>query len=166
VPVLHPRVLKRPKVATNPEVQQSVDRLVGMGIVLISDVIYTIDSDGVSFQARYQLNRDLAVPIIDAVQRREQGRRETSFIRELSLALLGLGTEMLWRATEVDAAYGDPNADVGSVIDLAPLTHERSRAVSSADVLRELAEGATLSPSEVVNLYVRHLYALLSDTIS
>jgi hypothetical protein len=163
VPVLHPRILKRSRVMANPEMQFYLDRLVGMGVVRIHDPTYSIDSDSLVFSARYDLNSELAEPILGVIRSREAGFREMVYLQELTRALLGLGTEMLWEATQVDAAFADPNADVGSIIDLLPLTAEKSRAVLSADSLRELAEGASITPAEVINLYVRHVYMILAE---
>lgn len=164
VEVLYPQILKRARVAAVPEMQHHLDRLVGVGILAISEVQYSLQASAVRLRANYTLNESLAEPVLDAMQRRAHTRVEMQYVRELTLALLGLGTDALWRAAEADATYGDPNVDQGTIVDVLPSgPGQSSRAVQFARAFGTLASGASLAPSELINLYVRHLYAILTE---
>jgi len=160
--VLYPQVLKRSRVAAVPEMQHHIDRLVGLGLLAISDVEYSLDGGAVRLHANYSLNLPLAEPVLHVMNRRARSRAEVEYVRELTLALLGLGTEALWTAAEADATYGDPNVDTGTIVEVRPSRpNQISRAVQAARAFGTLASGTTLAPSEMINLYVRHLYNIL-----
>lgn len=166
LPVLYPHLLKRRRPVHVPDLQYHLDRLVGYGIMTITDVRYELSASSVNFGALYELNRPLANPVLEAMQRRERTRYEVGYVRELTLALMGLGPDLLWRAAEADATYGDPNVDQGTIVELQPFGKKGSRAVRFANAFRSLSGDSPLAPSELVNLYVRHLYGILAESPS
>ena len=164
IDVLYPQILKRSRVTAVPDMQHHLDRLVGLGLLTISDVEYSLDGNAVRLRADYSLNRRLAEPALEAMTRRGRTRSEVAYVKELTLALLGLGTDALWTAAEADATYGDPNVDQGTIVDLLPSgANQSSRAVQAARTFGTFTSGASLAPSELINLYVRHLYEILIE---
>jgi hypothetical protein len=87
--------------------------------------------------------------------------RELAFVKEVVLALAGLGVEGISVAAPADATYGDPNVGIGGLINLDN-AEEMTRTTEVAQRFAKLlSEDHDLGEAEVTHLYVRHLYSRL-----
>ena len=154
LPVIDGQILKR-VLPYYPTLQKDLDRLVGIGLVQVRSA----DTAAATwpFVASYALNRSLAQRVLDTASGLSTTRREVEFVEEVVFAASGLGLEDLPRVPPVDATYGDPIADVGSVLDVDPdrgLNPTSSAALRFRDIT---PGGHEMSAAELINLYVRHL---------
>ncbi|MFI6788875.1 hypothetical protein ACIBG4_16260 [Nonomuraea sp. NPDC050383] len=160
--MLEAELLKKAELPINPELQHDLDRLVGMGVLIPASVKHLRSGDAWRLDATYILNRDFGRRILLALERDDQYARELHFVREVALALAGIGNYGLGGAVLADATYSDPLLGVGSVIDLAPENSRMTRTTEVSERFRSLmASQRKLTDAEVVHLYVRHLYSAL-----
>lgn len=157
MPVLNGRVLKRRGGPFYPDLQHDLDRLVGKGVVTISDVSHVQDeSKRWRLEGAYRLNRKFADPILEALDNFPEERRLGSFIVELGYALSALSDEELDRAVSEDATYSDPMVSVDNVIDFADW-RGRNYSANAAEKFDLVIPGGNATPGEKLHLYVRHL---------
>lgn len=161
--ILDARVLKLRAGPTSPLLQADLDRLVGIGVVIVSAVRHIEDADGLwRLDADYCLNRTLAQPILDKARTFERFATELDFLREVIFALSGLGAMGILSAGTSDASYGDEMIDLGGMVDIAGDESEPNATARVAIRFRELLQPEiALSDSEMVHLYVRELYRRL-----
>lgn len=158
MPPLDGKLLKRRGGPFYPAMQRDLDRLVGMGVAIISRLGYLPDEDGRwRLEGEYSLNRVLAEPILEAVSQFELERRLVSFLQELAYAFSAMGQEDLNKAITEDATYSDPIIDIGNVVDFAEW-RKLNYSANAARTFEELLPGGThASPGEMLHFYVRHL---------
>lgn len=162
LPIIDGQILKR-IVPYYPALQADLDRLVGLGLVAVSDVAYESNGSRLGFDAKYEVNRELADPVLSLAGAFPRFSEEISYVHEVVFATSGLALEGLERLPQVDAAYSNPFVDVGGLIDLERDPGEGDNL--SAAVARRFGDilegegGATTA--EMLNLYVRQLYARL-----
>lgn len=157
MPVLNGRVLKRRGGPFYPDLQQDLDRLVGKGVVTISNVSHVQDeSKRWRLEGAYRLNREFADPILDALGSFPEERKLGTFIVELGYALSALSDEELDRAVSEDATYSDPMVSIDNVIDFADW-RERNYSANAAEKFDRVIPGGNATPGEKLHLYVRHL---------
>ncbi|MFI6628454.1 hypothetical protein ACI2LC_46465 [Nonomuraea wenchangensis] len=162
IPVLESQILKKAELPTNPELQRDIDRLVGIGVLVPSNIRHIQSGALWRLDANYALHSLFGPRILDALERDNQYSRELHFVREVTLALAGIGTYGLGGAVLADATYSDPLLGIGSVVDLAPENSRITRTVEVSERFRTLmASQRKLSDAEVIHLYVRHLYSAL-----
>lgn len=158
MPVLNGRVLKRRGGPFYPDLQQDLDRLVGQGVVTISDVGHVQDeSRRWRLEGAYRLYRPFADPILAALEHYPDERRLGAFIAELGYALSALSDEELDRAVSEDATYSDPMVMIDNVIDFADW-RERNYSANAAEKFDRVIPGGYATPGEKLHLYVRHLH--------
>jgi len=162
LPIIDGQILKR-AVPYYPALQADLDRLVGQGLVAVSDVRYASSGSHWSFDAKYELNRALADRVLSSAETFPRFSSESCYVHEVVFATSGLALEGLERVPQVDAAYSDPFVDLGGLIDVERDPGEGDNA--SAEVAFRFGHlltgdgGATTA--EMLNLYVRQLYARL-----
>jgi len=162
MPVLEGKVLKRRGNPFYPLLQYDLDRLVGMGVVLISNISHVLDQDQRwRLEGSYCLHRPLADRILQRIEAFEDERKLISYIRELSYALSALSANDLERATTEDATYADPIIDVGNVVDFAEWDEMNYSANAARHFEQLLPSGARATRGEMLHLYVHHLYGRL-----
>lgn len=162
VPVFEGKVLKRRGSPFYISLQRDLDRLVGMGVVLVSSISHVLDEDGRwRLEGSYRLHRPFADPILKEVAAYEDEWALASFIQELAYALSALGRDDLTRATSEDATYADPVVDVGNVVDFAEWDQVNCAANAARRFEQILPGGARATRAEMLHLYVRHLYGRL-----
>ncbi|MBO2449038.1 hypothetical protein J4573_18185 [Actinomadura barringtoniae] len=162
IPVVEAQVLKRAILPLNPELQRDIDELVGMAVLIPTQIQHIQTGDGWRLDAEYSLNSIFSSRIIDAMSVDEGWSRELLLAREVTLALAGLGTYGIAGAVLVDATYSDPLLDTGNVVDLAPESAIPTRTAQVTERFATLMAGTRdLTDSELTHLYVRHLYAQL-----
>ncbi len=162
VQILDAQLLKRRDSPNSSVIQADIDRLVGLGVLIATDIRHSEDADGLwRLEANYALNAEFAEPILAAARQFDTYARELAFLAEVVLALAGFGALEINRASNLDASYGDAIVDPGSMVDLA--NAEGNRTARVAVRFGELVSpDISLSDSEMIHLYLRELYKRLS----
>lgn len=164
VSILDAGVLKRRDGPNSPLIQSDVDRLVGLGILIPSDVRHAEDEDGLwRLDAKYAIDLSRAQPIVDAAKPFARFAREIDYLREIVIAASSLGGHGIANASVGDATYSDKMVDVGSLINVARPGTTINLSAQVALRIGELAPvDVALSDSEMVHLYVRALHDRLA----
>lgn len=159
VRILDARLLKRRDSPNSPVIQADVDRLVGVGVLVATNVRHREDADGLwRLDSDYTLNPGFAEPILEAARGLEKYEHEINFLGEVVLALSGFGALNIDRASASDASYGNEMIDPGGMVDLDAVDGNQTARVAMR--FGELAPpDFSLSDSEKVHLYLRELYA-------
>jgi hypothetical protein len=162
LPPLDGKVLKLNGGPFYPALQHDLDRLVGLGIVTISELGHERDEDGHwRLRGCFGLNRSLAAMPLEVIFTFDDERKIGVFLRELALAASTLTDEWLATASRADATFADPLTQPGNVIDFAEWQH-RNYSANAANVFRGLMpEGITATNAELLHLYIRHLRSRL-----
>ncbi|CAB1058850.1 hypothetical protein D1BOALGB6SA_3608 [Olavius sp. associated proteobacterium Delta 1] len=158
MPALNGKILKRKGGPFYPTLQRDLDRLVGLGMVQISNVTHVQDSPKKwRLEGKYRLNRSMAQPAIDYLHKLPDEERFSSFVSELAYAISALGEDELERAFVEDATYSDPETSDNNVVDFDEW-RRRNPSVNAANYFDELMPGGTKATvGEKLHLYVRHL---------
>lgn len=158
---MHPldgKILKRKGGPFYPALQRDLDRMVGRGMVRISDVAHVRSSDGKwRLEGKYSLSRSMSAAALACLQELPGEGRFASFATELAYALSALGEEELQTALVEDATYSDPTVSDNNVLDFEEWVH-RNPSTNAANYFSRLMPGGTrATPGEKLHLYVRHL---------
>lgn len=163
MPVLEGKVLKRRGGPFYPVLQHDLDRLVGMGIVMISGLGHDLDEmRHWRLEGSYTLNSDIADRLQPYILKYESEQQLAGFFQELAFALSYLGDEELDLAMMEDATYMDPMTDVGNVVDFAEW-QDKNYSANAANYFENLLPyGTRATPGEKLHLYIRHIHARIS----
>lgn len=164
-PLVEAQLLKRETAPTNPELQEQVDELVGEAVLFASNLRHYEYHGRWRLDATYRLNTEFSARIIAAVEDDPEFSRELFFVREVVLALAGLGLPGISQAASADATYSDPSVDYGSVIDLSSSGGNVTKTAQVAGRFAALLAEENVSAAELTHLYVRHLYSQLGGSI-
>lgn len=162
LPVIDGQILKRSLHPFFPRLQRDLDLLVGQGVAQVARVRYVPNEhdSGWRLDAHYMLESEFSERILSVARSFELQRKKLKFIREVVYAASGLGPDGIDNLGKIDAAYSDPLVDIGGVVDIG---NEFGRANPTARVAMRFSEltpdSGELTNSELVHLYVRHLYA-------
>ena len=154
------RILKRREYPYFPDLQWEIDRLIGLHLVVPSDLSAVIEPAGAHVNAALSLERHRTKPLLALVHSDQAFLRQRSYFRELAGALSNIADTELDAATRSDVTWGAGHK--GSLIDYAEWRAQNYSAMS-ADRIEEIAtqafgqEGAKLSPGAKVSLYVQYL---------
>ena len=160
MPVLDGKLLKRRGGPFYPMLQGDLDNLVGIGVVLISNLGHVRDEQNRwRLEGSYALNREFSDRILRQVAQFDEERRLFGFLQELAFALSSLSDDDLASTTTQDATYSDPIVDFGSVLDFAEWQSKNYTANAADRFERLLPGGAQANSSEKTHLYLRHLRA-------
>jgi hypothetical protein len=160
MPVLEGKVLKRKGGPFYPELQRDLDGLVGLGVVVISNLGHVLDEQKRwRLEGSYQLHRLFADRVLQRVAQFEEERKFLAFLDELAFALSALGDDDIDKASTQDAVYSDPIVDFGNVLDFAEWGHKNAAATAAARLGRFVPGGVRPVAGEKVHLYLRHLKA-------
>jgi len=153
------KLLKRRGGPFYPRLQMDLDRLVGQGIAIISNISYIRDESGSwRLDGKYRLNRKLGDRILDSIRAFHDEHPLIRFIEELSMAFSLLQEEKIDHAMEQDATYGDRNIDIDNIIDFDEWKKENF-SLNVTKAFEEIAkkQSSKLLPAEKIQLYVDHL---------
>ena len=158
LPVLEGAVLKRQGGPFYPELQQDLDRLVGIGVADLSRIGHVQDESGRwRLEGAYRLNRRFAKPIVATLQEFEEESRLGTFVLELGYALSALSDEDLDKAVAEDATYSDQMISNDNVIDFESRSAKNYSATAAHEFSR-IVPGGNATSGEKLHLYVRHLH--------
>ena len=171
LPAFDGKVLKIEGGPHYPDIQKEIDRLVGLGLVEVSNLRY-IDrpGGGARIDAEYALHlasKHLA-GILSALGTAERSsppdfkdREVHEFLVDLAGALATLPRGEIEVAATLDATYGDQRIGTANVIDFADWAGDPSKANLSARAAQRfrafLPRNAKLSPGEKIYLYASYL---------
>ena len=157
------KVLKRRGGPFYPTLQADLDKLVGTGVVCISNVSHILTEDRQSWrlEGSYHLYRPFADRILQSVKSFGQDERLSGFFQELAYAVSALGDYDPSEVIREDATFGDPLIDIGNVVDFAEWRRINHSADATLYFKNLVPYGAGLTRSEMLHLYVHHLYARL-----
>jgi hypothetical protein len=158
MPVLEGKVLKRNGGPFYPSLQQDVDRLVGMGLVLVTGLGHVQGPQGQwRLEGAFSLNRVLAQRPLAYLEDLDDERRVRMFVQELTYAFSALSDDDLDIAGENDAAYSDPLVGVGNVVDFGEWRHKNNSADAARYFDGLIPGGGPATRGEKLHLYARHL---------
>jgi hypothetical protein len=163
LPILDGQILKRRGHLFFPSLQRDLDLLVGHGVVQVARVRYLPNEDGHGWRldAHYWLESEFSERVLSVARSYELQRRKLRFVREVVYAASGLGPDGIDNLGRIDAAYSDPLVDVGGVVDIDTKTGDNATAQVALRFAKLTEDSRELTNSELVHLYVRHLYARL-----
>lgn len=151
-------LLKRQGGPYYPELQETIDVLVGRGMVRASDIryVHVTEEKRYRLQANYCVNYDLARGTVDAYKRVYGGTGEPFFIKELCAAYSMLADQELGRVFQFDARYADKDVDNNEVIDFGQWANAAS-ANFSRNAAMSFRPGEPLRPAERIFMYMEHV---------
>jgi hypothetical protein len=155
LPPLDASLLKRKSGPYYPALQQTVDRLVGRGLVEVLQLHYEFDEVERRYRtsARYSLRWKDVRASLDRY--RELYSVEAQFLYELASAYSALSDAEQGHVALGDARYADASVDVNNVIDFGEWTSADKN--FSRNAAMTFARGSQLAPAERIYLYVDHL---------
>jgi hypothetical protein len=158
MPVLDGKLLKKGDGPFYPVLQADADAMVGYGLLIQSELQYVLNTDRQwRLQGAYTLNHQFADVVLEQLRSFPEERAMDAFCTEVAYSLSSIASEQLQKFSSADATYGDPQIDVGSVVDFAEWS-KRNYATSAAERLGEfLHSGSTTTAGEKIHSYVRHL---------
>ena len=155
------RILKRRGGPFYPALQHELDRLVGLGLVTISDVDHFQDGDGQwRLDASFSINHQLADDSLGVINSFPEEFSVRSFLLEVAYALSALTDDEVAGIAGEDPTYSDLSVGYENVIDFAEWRNLNYSA-NVANHFSTVLERAT--PGELLHLFVRHLHRRMSD---
>lgn len=151
-------LLKRQGGPYYPELQETIDLLVGRGMVFASDIRYepVPEEKRYRLHANYRINRALADPALAAYHDVYADTGEPFFISELCAAYGMLADQELGQAFRFDARYADKDVDNNEVIDFGQWVNAASTNFSH-NAAMSFRPGEPLQPAERIFMYIEHV---------
>lgn len=151
-------LLKRQGGPYYPELQETIDLLVGRGMVLAKGIRYepVPEEKRYRLQASYRINRALAEPVLAAYREVYADTGEPFFIGELCAAYSTLTDQEFGRAFRFDARYADKDVDNNEVIDFGQWA-SADRTNFSRNAAMAFRPGESLQPAERIFMYIEHV---------
>lgn len=155
LPPLDATLLKRNSGPYYPELQQTIDHLVGRGLVEAQGLRYEFDKFEQRYRvtASYRLSRSLVTVALNRY--RELYPVEALFLDELAAAYSALSDAEQGSAAVSDARYADASVDLNNVIDFGEWVSADKNFSRNAAMM--FAPGRHLEPAERIYLYLDHL---------
>lgn len=164
MPAIDGKILKRQGGPFYPALQQDLDRLVGQGVVAVSNLTHVDTGKGRwRLEGTYKLVGEMAQPILVFLEELADERRAAQFVRELVLALSALSDQEIDAVGREDATYADPRVGLGNVVDFGEWSKQNSSANAAERFASILPTQSHVSASEKVHLYVRHLQRRMAN---
>lgn len=158
MPALDGSVLKRKGGPFYPSLQRDMDRMVGVGMILIADISHVRDHRGRwRLTGKYDLNYDLSRNALEFWLSFDDEMHIATFVRELAYALCALSDSELGTALTEDATYGDPSVSDDNVVDFAEWALRNPSATAAGYFDHFMPAGTKATPGERLHLYIRHL---------
>jgi hypothetical protein len=151
-------LLKRRSGPYYPSLQQTLDEMVGRGMVVASELryVHVPEESRYRLDAHYKLNRELSHPAVLEYRRAYDDTGEVLFLDELAIAYSTLAEDQLGRATLQDARYAHSDVDTNNVIDFGEWVPQAA-ANFSRNAALSFAPHVNLLPAERLYMYLDHL---------
>ncbi len=158
LPALDGKILKRRGGPFYPALQMDLDRLVGRGVVTVSQLSHVPTDDGQwRLEGSYLLRRESASQILSQLDTYPDDRRLMAFVTELGYAISALSDDDLISAVSEDANYSDSRISAGNVIDFAEWRRANYSAAAAKGFGPLIPGGGGATAGEKLHLYARHL---------
>lgn len=159
MPALDGKVLKRLGGPFYPALQRDLDRLVGRGIIQISNVTHVQHGPRGRWrlEGRYRLNAAMAENALNFLFSFDEERRVRIFLVEIAYALSALDETELEIAALEDATYSDPGIGQDNVLDFEEWSSENPSVNAARAFDQYMPSGTITTPGEKLHLYVRHI---------
>jgi hypothetical protein len=158
VPVLDGRLLKKESGPYYPVLQSDADHLVGQGLLILSNLNYSLDLDHQwRLRGSYVLNHSLCDEILESINLFPDERAVRELCNEIALSLSTVEPGIVSALNTQDATYGDAGTDPGNVVDFAEwkrINFAANAALTLGSLLRD--DGQT-SAGEMIHSYVSHV---------
>lgn len=156
MPVMNGKVLKRQGGPFYPDLQFDMDRMVGMGMIVIYQVGHVLDDENNwRLDGKYKLNHALTENIFQTLSSYPEEAELRDYIGELAFALSSLSDEELGQAFQEDATYSDPVVANNNVVNFEDV--RKNYSANAAQRFDQLDKSRAITPGEKINLYVSHL---------
>ena len=154
------RVLKRRGGPFYPGLQHDLDRLVGLGLVSITNFGHIIDEDNQwMLDGAFHLNRALVGETLEIIGSFPLQQEMRTFLLEIAYAVSALDDFEFDGVPSEDATYSDVNVSFENVVDFG----EWRNLNYSVNVTRHFTSLSELVTSaELLHLYIRHLRRRIS----
>lgn len=166
LPILDAQTIKQARRPFFPTLQRDLDELVGIGLIEVTRFDYVQipgAGNGWELDGDYLIILDRVEPIFRVAGSFPLQQRKLDFIREVTYAASGLGVGGLSSIGLLDAAYSDPMVDIGGLLDVDAVEGKANLTATVAERFASLTiDTKRLSESELVHLYIRHLYSRMS----
>ena len=153
--VFEGQLLKRHAGPFYPSLQHDLDRLVGIGLVLITNASHIKDEDGQwRLDGAFSLNYHLAADVLTAINTFPHLREIGIFLQEVAYAVSALSDSEFKSVPREDPTYSDSEVAYENVVDFA----EWRKLNYSANAARHFSSvSKQATPGELLHMYVRHL---------
>lgn len=156
------KILKRKGGPFYPELQAQLDRLVGLGFVLISDVAYSEDNGQWTLAGSFALNEDLTRPVLELASIFSEERLTREFFRRLTYAASRLARP-LESIVEFDATWSDTRTGEGDVVDFAEWRRANYSAFTAEFFERLTTTGSQKTAGDKLQMYMLLLDRKMAD---
>lgn len=158
LPPFSASLLKRKGGPYYPLLQQTVDELVGRGLVVASNLsfVHVPEESRYRLDAAYKLNYELSRQAITAYREAYWETGEVLFLDELAVAYSTLTDAQFGDASAQDARYAHSDVDTNNVIDFGEWSPSREMNFATNAAL-SFAPGGDLFPAERLYLYMDHI---------
>jgi hypothetical protein len=150
------KILKRRGGPFYPELQKQLDRLVGLGLVVVSGVKHIKDEGGWRLEGAFALNPDRAERVIASAKSFASERDAIEFLRRLAFAVARL-RDPLENLVVFDATWSDQRTGVGDVIDFSEWKAANYSAFAAQMFGQLQPQGPRLRRGDELPLYLRFL---------
>ena len=145
-----------------PELQISLDRLIGIGLIEVSEVLYTRTTDNNFIpNGFYQPIWSRFNPILSLINDWSDEANSYAFLKEVAFAVSALPEHFIEKTSSEDATYVDGSIDFGNVIDFSEWRTKNF----SANAANSLSTISNYHPdnAEKLHFYVNHLYSRINN---
>lgn len=151
-------LLKRQGGPYYPELQDTIDSLIGRGMVIASNMryVHVSEEDRYRLQANYRINRELAAAALLEFREMYTDTGEPFFIDELCAAYSLLSDEELGTTFRFDARYADTDVDNSEVIDFGQWT-DSTATNFSRNAAMSFRPDDRLEPAERIYMYIEQV---------
>ena len=155
------QLLKRRGGPFYPALQGDLDRLVGLGLVIITDLGHSVDGDNKwRLEGSFSLNYELADEVLRAISQYAAESMIQTFLLEVAYAVSALSESEFDILPLEDPTYSNPDVAYENVVDFSEW-RELNYSANAARHFASLSERAT--PGDLLHLFVRHLRRRISD---
>lgn len=158
--VFDPQLLKMRGGPFYPALQRDLDRLVGLGLVTVTNLGHTADDSGRWWlEGTFSLNYALAEAVLKIIGEFSDERTIQMFLLEVAYALSALTESEFDNLPVEDPTYSDPDVSYENVVDFADWRNLNY----SANAARHFSSVSDRASSgDLIHLYVRHLRRRIS----
>ena len=150
------KILKRRGGPFYPELQKQLDRLVGLGFVVVEHVKQVNDEGRWRLDGSFALNTSATKYIIERARAFSAERDATEFLRRLAFATCRLG-QPIEKLVMFDATWAEQRTGVGDVIDFSEWKAANYSAFAAQMFQKVAPRGPSLGRGDKLPLYLRYL---------